>query len=86
MSLVQSDTAMKLEMKLSVLLYEQTVTNDEIKCVDEIKSCKCTCLKIDIVLFKNLILIIKKKIENEWIILIVIIWIEIIRKWECVQN
>ena len=62
MSLVQSDTAMKLEMKLSVLLYEQTVTNDEIKCVDEIKSCKCTCLKIDIVLFKNhLILIIKKK-------------------------
>ena len=53
MSLVQSDTAMKLEMKLSVLLYEQTVTNDEIKCVDEIKSCKCTCLKIDIVLFKN---------------------------------
>lgn len=61
MSLVQSDTAMKLEMKLSVLLYEQTVTNDEIKLVDEIKNCKCTCLKIDIVLFKNHLILITKR-------------------------
>jgi len=40
-SRVQSDTAMKLEMKLSVFLYEQTVGNGKIKRVGEIKSCTC---------------------------------------------